>query len=167
MKRTILIASILILVLFFSAYHIYQSNLTAEELIIKTFGKYDNNTKKGVKNISNIEKNKKEIIIIEYVFNNKTLEEMIQKSPDTSEENKKLLDKLGIKIMEEISKDILNKVEKLYKNNKVDKIYIAVYIKDVDNKLFNLIEFTFDRNFYNKINWKTFDKENYYKNKKI
>lgn len=150
------------------------TTLTEKEAIYEVFKEYDGEKKTGLVEVFEED----EYINIYYIARSKSFDKIIDlsKKADLTEEEKNTIEKLGISSMEEVSKGVLDKVEKLYKNHKVENITINVGVienekiggispgENVTKEPISYIQFfEFTRDKVESIDLNSLDKENYYK----
>lgn len=151
------------------------SKLTSEEAIYKVFEKYDSNKKSGLVGMHNKD-GYTHLYYISSVESVNKLNTLLEKE-NLSKEEEKNLENLSTLAMKEISKDVLNKVEKLYNNENVENvtIHVGVIVDDKEGgispgedvtkePIVYLQYFEFTREKIKSIDWENLDRENYYKN---
>lgn len=136
------------------------SNLSQEDAILELFGKFEGNSKSGVK--GDLYLNSDDEIVINYVAYTESIHKLVDANWDdlTEEEEEKLITNAE----NDISKLIMNKLEILYTNKNIDKIHISILIEESNNHLEDTFEFYFNRDIYNSIDWKKVNREKYLHN---
>ncbi len=148
-------------------------NMTEEEAIYEVFKNYDSDKKTGL--VGLFEENN--YINLYYIAYSESFDKIIDISQkeNLTKEDEDSLEKLGKLSMEEISKDILNKVEKLYKNENVENITINVGIidstkrggtspgEDTTKEPISYIQFfEFTREKFESIDWKNLNRGEFF-----
>ncbi len=149
-------------------------NMTEKEAIYEVFKNYDNDKKTGLVKLFE-ENNYIHLYYITYSESYNKIVDMSKKE-NLTKEDENTLEKLGVSSMEEISKEILDKVEKLYKNKNVENITINVGIidpiktvgispgEDITKEPISYIQFfEFTREKFESIEWNNLNRKEFYK----
>lgn len=149
-------------------------NMTDTQAIYEVFKKYDSDKKAGLVELS--EENN--YINLYYIAHSESFDKIIDisKKEKLTKEDEDSLEKLGISSMEEISEDVLDKVEKLYKNKNIENITINVGVIDntkiggqspgehtTKEPISYVQVFEFTRGKFESIDWKNLNRREFYK----
>ncbi|WP_297133343.1 hypothetical protein [Terrisporobacter sp.] len=173
MKKRIYLTFILVISIFSLGCSNF-SNMTEKDAIYEVFKNYDNDKKTGLVKLSE-ENNYINLYYITYSESYNKIVDMSKKE-NLTKEDENTLEKLGVSSMEEISKEILDKVEKLYKNENIENITINIGVidpikiggispgEDITKEPISYIQFfEFTREKFESIDWKNLNRKEFYK----